>query len=309
MKKICLFISLAAALLACESKRTSPALSDTPVSGTIRISAEEAFRPVIEEQVAVYQQAWPDAHINVSYKSEADCLKDFFRDSSVRMAIVTRGLSNKEAKYLADSMGYQPAWRAVAADAVAVIVSAEAPDSAFTLDQLKNMMSGVAKTDKIFVFDGLNRTANVAFIEDSIMKGAKLDTAVVRAVKSSTEVLNYVATHPNAVGFTGINRIGNPEDEQQVAMLKTIRIARIRCDACVNKPYIYPAQQTIMTREYPLVRGLFYLLKENHKGLGSGFSAFLRYERGQLIFRRAYLAPMMNFNVRDVRINEALPED
>jgi hypothetical protein len=38
--------------------------------------------------------------------------------------------------------------------------------------------------------------------------------------------------------------------------------------------------------------------------LGSGFVAFLKYERGQLIFRRAYLGSIMNFNVRNVNLNQ-----
>ena len=42
-----------------------------------------------------------------------------------------------------------------------------------------------------------------------------------------------------------------------------------------------------------------------YKGLGSGFVNFLIYERGQLIFRRAYLWPAkMSFEIRTAGINE-----
>jgi phosphate transport system substrate-binding protein len=74
----------------------------------------------------------------------------------------------------------------------------------------------------------------------------------------------------------------------------------------VDSPYVKPTQAGILTRRYPLVRGLYYILKENYNGLGSGFASFLKYERGQLIFRRAYLAPVMDFEIRSVRINEKL---
>jgi len=48
-----------------------------------------------------------------------------------------------------------------------------------------------------------------------------------------------------------------------------------------------------------LVRGLYYVLKENYAGLGSRFVNFLTTERGQLIFRRALLVPVrINFNRR-----------
>jgi phosphate transport system substrate-binding protein len=55
---------------------------------------------------------------------------------------------------------------------------------------------------------------------------------------------------------------------------------------------------------------LYYVLKENYNGLGSGFVNFMKYERGQLIFRRAYLWPgIMDFNIRTVKLNEKLEKD
>ena len=48
-----------------------------------------------------------------------------------------------------------------------------------------------------------------------------------------------------------------------------------------------------------MVRPLFFILKENTLGLGTGFVNFLSLERGQLIFRRSYLVPAkMDFTVR-----------
>ena len=68
-------------------------------------------------------------------------------------------------------------------------------------------------------------------------------------------------------------------------------------------------QESILTQKYPLVRGLYYVIKENYKGLGTGFIDFLKYERGQLIFKRAYLGPVMGFDIRNVKLNEKLPKN
>jgi phosphate transport system substrate-binding protein len=46
-------------------------------------------------------------------------------------------------------------------------------------------------------------------------------------------------------------------------------------------------------------------LKENYEGLGKGFVNFLIYERGQLIFKRAFLLPArMDFGVRTMQVTE-----
>ena len=307
--KVLVGFTIAVMFISFNKKQASSIPTDTPVKGTIEISADESFEPVIREQIAMYEASFPGTKINARFKSEADCLKDLFNDSLTRMVIVTRGLTDKEERFMTRKLTYNPAWNEVASDAVAVIVNMKSADTLFTLDKLRQQLTGKLNREITMVFDGINKTSTVRFIEDSVLKGGKFDTSVVKAVKTSDEVLEYIATHEKAVGFVGINRIGNPEDPKQVAMLRKVKIAYVKCDVCVNTPYILPSQESILNRRYPLVRGLYYVLKENHMGLGSGFVSFLKYERGQLIFRRAYLGPVMGFALREIKLNDKLPKD
>jgi len=263
---------------------------------------------VIEEQIRVYEASYPGTHINATFKTEADCLKDFFRDSLNRMVIVTRGLTAKEERFMIDSLGYNPGWNEIASDAIAVVINSKSNDSLFTMGRLQQQLTGKINRNQTIVFDGLNATSTVRYISDSILRGEQFDTSVVKATKNSQEVIDYVAQHEDAIGLVGISWIGNPEDSAQVNLLKKVKIAFLQCDACQGKPYVKPMQESILTRRYPLVRGLYYITKENFSGLGTGFVSFLKYERGQLIFKRAYLGPVMGFGVRNVKINESLPK-
>ena len=320
-------------------------VTDSPSSGKINISVDESFKPVIEEHIKVYEASYPHAQIIAHYKTEAECFKDLLRDTSTRMIIVTRGLNAREEKYFLDSLNYVPFWDDVASDAIAVVVNIKSKDTIFTIDRLKKQLTGqlgaVDSTTKDYkarpgsvnfaatgnansafsangyyaarketiVFDGLNATSTIRFVADSILHGQAFDTSVVKAVKSSREVLEYVAANENAIGFVGISWIGNREDTAQVNMLKKVKMAYVQCDRCVDSPYVKPTQWGILGERYPLVRGLYYIVKENYLGLGSGFANFLQYERGQLIFRRAYLGPRMGFVVRDVRFNQKPKKD
>jgi phosphate transport system substrate-binding protein len=300
---------LALCAAACKSKKSI--LMDSPVNGSINISIDESFKPVMDAQVKMYEASNPAVKLNVHYKPEADCLKDLLRDTATRMVIVTRRLSEKEEKFLADSMEYKPRWDGLATDAIAVIVPIGSSDTLFTVEDLRNRLSGKSAKKNPIVLDGLSATSTVRFARDSIMEGKlNFDSSVVRAVKSSSEVINYVAATPGSIGMVGISWIGNPEDTAQLKLLKKVKIAYLRCDRCDGKPYVKPTQASIMEKRYPLVRALYYILKENYTGLGSGFVGFLQYERGQLIFRRAYLAPgKMGFGIRHVKINEKLRKD
>ena len=294
-------------LTACNNtSKNKQTVTDTPTSGTINISVDESFRPVIEEAIKVYEGSYPDAHIIAHYKPEAECFKDLYRDSSNRMIIVTRGLTRKESRFYTDSLNYTPVSNRLAWDAITVITNKNNTDTLYSLESLQQLLEGKKGNHKKVVFDGLNATSTVRFTIDSILHGGNFDTSVVKAVKNSSEVLDYIAANTDAIGLVGISWIGNPEDTAQVNMLKKVKMAYIKCKACNDTPYVKPSQQSILSRRYPLVRGLYYIVKENYSGLGSGFADFLNFERGQLVFRRAYLAPKMDFGIRTVQVNEKL---
>jgi phosphate transport system substrate-binding protein len=285
--------------------------TDTPSNGSINISVDESFKPIIDEQIKMYEATYPKAKINVHYKPEADCLKDLLRDTANRMVIVTRGLNEKEERFLTDSLSYRPRWDGVATDAIAVIVNINSSDTLFTVEDLRNRLTGKSGKKNPIILDGLSATSTVRFARDSILQGnLPFDSSIVRAVKSSSEVIDYVAATPGSIGMVGISWIGNPEDTAQVKLLNKVKIAYLRCDRCAGTPYVKPTQASIMEKRYPLVRALYYILKENYNGLGTGFASFLQFERGQLIFRRAYLAPgKIGFGIRHVKINEKLKKD
>ncbi len=283
--------------------------TDSPTQGTIHISADESFKPVIDEQIAMYEALNPATHIIADYKPEASCLKDLFQDTATRMVIITRALAPNEEKYLIDTLKYIPPSAKIASDAIAIVVNANSIDTLFTVDNLRQRLLGKINRNQKIVFDGLSATSAVRYITDSVLRGASFDTSVVKAAKNSQEVLNFVSENLNAIGLVGISWIGNPEEPAQVAMLKKVKLAYVRCDVCDGQPFVKPMQQSIATKRYPLVRGLHYVLKENFNGLGAAFATFLKYEQGQLIFRRAYLNPVMDFDVRSVRVNEKLPDN
>lgn len=274
---------------------------DTRDKGTIHISVDESFKPVIDSQIKVYEDSYPDTKIIAHYKPEADCLKDLLVDS-IRMIITTRSISDKEKSFINDSLKVYPDQSTIAYDAIAVIIHPAATDSFFTMNEIRNLVTGKGDQKLKPVFDGVKATSTVRFMIDSVLKGAPLGPNVV-AAQNSEGVIDYIAKNPNAVGFIGVSWIGNKEDSAQLSFLKKVKIANIES---TDNPggYIKPWQANIYARRYPMIRDLVYVLKEKHRGLGHGFANFLRGDRGQLIFRRAYLLPAKQaFYVRPTTLN------
>lgn len=271
-------------------------------SGTIHISADESFKPVIDSQIQVFESSYPEAKVIVHYKPEAECLKDFAVDS-IRMIIATRGYTKNEEQFMLDSLNTLPSKMTAAYDAIAVIVHPAAKDSLFTMDELKGILTGKSDYKLRPVFDGTKATSTVRFIIDSVLKGQSLG-ANVTAAQSSEEVIDYVSKTQDAIGFIGVSWIGNKEDSMQLTYMKKVKVAQIE-NKLLPGVYVTPAQYNIYYRRYPMVRDLIYVLKEKDKGLGHGFAYFLTGQRGQLIFKRSYLMPaQMNFNLRTANLRE-----
>jgi phosphate transport system substrate-binding protein len=271
--------------------------------GSINISADESFKPVIDSQVQVYEAKYPRVKLIVNYKPEADCIKDLGVDS-VRMVIVTRRYTPAEKNFMLDSLKVSPEQLSLAFDAIAVVVHPGAADSLFTMAEIHEILQGKFRKNLIPVFDGLRATSTVRFAIDSVLRGASLTDKSI-AAQNSEGVIDYVSGHPEAIGFIGVSWIGNKDDEQQRSFLTKVKLAEIESTDLPGK-YIQPVQANIYNGRYPMKRELVYILKENHReGLGHGFKNFMTSERGQLIFRRAYLVPAhMQFNVRSAALRD-----
>jgi phosphate transport system substrate-binding protein len=276
-------------VVSCKPKKQQP--TDTGSSGTIHISVDESFKPIIEEQIRVFESSNPKANIIAHYKPEAECWDDLLKDST-RMVIVTKKLTQDETSYYADSLGLYPESGLLAYDAVALVVNKTASDSVFEKKTVQELLSGESSLPLKPVFDGTKATSTVRFAIDSILKGKQLNTKNITAAKTSSEVVKYIAQNPGYIGFVGVSWIGNPEDTAQINLLTKVRIAWLPCDSCKEEgTFTKPWQEEILTRRYPYTRGIFYVLKENHSGLGKAMVNFMKGDRGQLIFRRGYVVP------------------
>lgn len=287
----------------CKSyKEQEEHLADTPYRGTIYVSADETFKTVIDEQVQVYESNFPGTKIIVDYKPEAECLKDLLTDS-VRMVIVTRRHTEEEKEFLADSMKVLLRSMTVARDGIAIILNPAEKDSLFTMKDIKEILGGTFRKNLIPVFDGVKATSTVRFIIDSVLRGDSL-TKEAMAARSSEGVIDYVSKNTGVIGFIGVGWIGNPEDTSQLSFLNRVRVGAIE-STDIPDSYVKAYQANIYIKRYPMVRDLNYILKENYRGLGTGFANFMSGEIGQLIFRRAYLAPAQKkLGIRPVKLNE-----
>lgn len=295
------YIALLATMIilsSCTSNNKSGKIQDTPTSGTIKISVDETYRPLIESEIKVFESLYPKAHIIAEYKPEVDCFRDLMADSA-RLILVTRDFNQKEKDYLKE-VKISPQSMLLAWDGVALITNHSNPDSILTMDQVRNIMDGTDTEKKWqIIFDNSN-SSTVRYVMDSINKGKELPKNVM-AAKTNPEVIDYVAQSKDALGIIGVSWISDTNDAQAIEFTNKVNVVKVRADN--GSDFVKPYQAYIALGSYPLKRGLFFCLKEPYSGLGSGFATFLGGQEGQMVIGKFKLFPArLNIVFREANI-------
>ena len=290
-------ILLFAALFSCQERDNSGKVVDTPTTGSIRIMVDECYKPIITSAIDVFDSIYSRATIEALYTSEGEAFAALFRDS-VQVILAARQPTEAEVEKHFKPRGFRPTTTPIAYDAVAFIVNPDNKDTVFTIDQLRNILTG--KTAKwhdfnpnstlgeiLLVFDN-PLSGTVRYAKDTIAEGAPLP-ANASALKSNQEVIDYVARNKNAIGIIGANWISDTDDKGVQAFRREIRIADIA--ATTGAEGFGPYQAYLATGQYPFRRTIYVINAQARKGLGLGLASFLASDPGQRMMLKDGLLP------------------
>jgi phosphate transport system substrate-binding protein len=289
----------------------SPGAQDTPTSGNVAVGVDETFAPILQAQIDTFAKLYPNAHVKMSFQPEEKVMLDLLNDQ-IKVAVVSREL-NAEEKADFEKQKITPRLTRVGIDGLAIVLNRANPDSLFTVAQLAdiftgktsnwNQISGKKDLAAINVVFDANRSSTARFVRDSVTRGAAL-TKRVFAATSNPALLDYVATHPSAIGVVGVNWISDRDDPASMKFANKVRVASItaRPNPTPNdyiQPYqVYLAEKTPEQiaehpelQNYPLRRNLYIISREARAGLGTGFASFVAGKNGQLIFQKSGLLP------------------
>lgn len=297
-KRICLVTAtlLGMGLFSCDSSKKL----DNPVRGSIRIAADESFKPVIEELTHGYEAIYPETHFDVSYISEQEAIIELLKDS-VRMVFVTRELTQNERDAIEAKQSVVKV-QSVATDGIALIAAKQNPDSLITMQDLHDLFSGkIVNWDQIrssrqtglvtLVFDGAN-SSNLSFIK-SKFKIKDFNNIKIYAAGSNQKVIEYVKNNPLAIGFIGVNWISDGKDLLARDLSKGIRVFGVsnQTNPDSMSSYFQPFYHSLRYEDYPLSRKLFIISREGYSGLGGGLMTYIARDVGGLIIQKKGLVP------------------
>jgi phosphate transport system substrate-binding protein len=299
IKTIILFPVLAVFLtVACKSFSSKQINKETPTRGDIKIAVDESYQLLADSEIAVFENMYRYARITPLNASEDSILKLFMADS-VRLMITSRKLTVNEEAYLKENL-IIPRTTNIAWDAVAFIVNKSNPDSLIRYNILQDILKGNLSGWK--QVNGKSKLGNIEVVFDNqgsgniryIMKKFGITSLPEYCYSSNSNpaVVEYVESHPNALGIISVNWVSDPDDSITHAFLQRIKVIGVSPEFYSEGNDFYtPHPAYIADKSYPFIREVYAISRESFTGLGRGFIQFVAGDQGQRIILKSGMLP------------------
>lgn len=262
--------------------------------GKLVIECDESVFPPFEKMAAEFGEQYPDAHITLRPAEARAAIADFFNDS-VRVIVSGRPFNKEERDMLSAAKIEFQEWH-VAQSAVAIISHLESGVSRLRMSEADSLFSGVTtrapgrkKGQPIeLVVGDINASTNEAFRAE-VLKARKYSVTAT-PIKTSAEIVRYVAKTPNTVGIVGIAWLKGFDNRVNVVELGG---PGFRPDTTRTAGQYYtPAQAYVFQGFYPIATPVYIYSRAVDRDLGLGFISFATSAAGQKIITREGLVPV-----------------
>lgn len=288
-------------IIACNDDNKS--LGESSTRGNIKIVADPSLQKVMDLQLKVWDSSYPEGHIKIEYNDEPKAFNRLLTDTSIRMIISTRDLTESERK-AGESKKLKFRSLAIAQDGVAIIVNKESEDKKMTVPMLANIIEGNFPRKYNVIFDKENSSI-VRFVQDSVLKGNKIPENNSFATENTAQVIDYVKNNKNALGIIGLDQLFTNNDSTGLPKFNAdITVVALQAENDTTNDYYQPYPAYMALGYYPLKRNIYFISKEAWNGLGSGFANFLTLPAGQMIFKKSNMVPLrVSLEITEVKIN------
>ncbi|RZJ77464.1 MAG: phosphate ABC transporter substrate-binding protein [Flavobacterium sp.] len=270
----------------CNQKSKNESSEETILKGSLNITVDETVKPIVDDQIAVFEGTYYDAKISVTPKSEAELINDLLNQKA-KVVVTTRDLT-KEEKSSFDKSKINPRVTPFAKDAIALISNKSNNDTLIALKSVIDFIQGKSDSKiKGLVFDNPN-SSTVRYMKD-LAKVKDMPSTGIFSFKTNEEVIKFVSENDGVIGVIGVNWLSQPSPNT-ADLVQKVNILGVK--GLQDDGYYYPTQNDLAEMKYPLARDLFIINCQGYTGLGMGFASFIAGEIGQRIILKSGLLPV-----------------
>ncbi|WP_276379878.1 PstS family phosphate ABC transporter substrate-binding protein [Flavobacterium sp. H4147] len=270
----------------CNQKSKNESDKETILKGNLDITVDETVKPIVDDQVAVFEGTYYGAKIAVKPKSEAELINDLLNQKA-KVVVTARNLTQEELSRFEKSK-IKPRVTPFATDAIAFVTNKSNNDTLIALKTVLDFMQGKPDTGiKGLVFDNPN-SSTVRYMKE-LAKVKDVPKTGVFSFKTNDEVIKFVSENDGMIGVVGVNWLSQPSPNM-IDIIKKINVLSVK--GLNDTKYYNPTQNDLAEVKYPLARDLFIINCQGYSGLGMGLSSFIAGDIGQRIVLKSGLLPV-----------------
>ncbi|WP_343615577.1 substrate-binding domain-containing protein [Flavobacterium sp.] len=270
----------------CNQKSKNESDKETILKGNLDITVDETVKPIVDDQVAVFEGTYYGAKIAVKPKSEAELINDLLNQKA-KVVVTARNLTQEELSRFEKSK-IKPRVTPFATDAIAFVTNKSNNDTLIALKTVLDFMQGKTNTGiKGLVFDNPN-SSTVRYMKE-LAKVKDVPKTGVFSFKTNDEVIKFVSENDGMIGVVGVNWLSQPSPNM-IDIIKKINVLSVK--GLNDTKYYNPTQNDLAEVKYPLARDLFIINCQGYSGLGMGLSSFIAGDIGQRIVLKSGLLPV-----------------
>jgi phosphate transport system substrate-binding protein len=332
MKKITV-VSLICSILLLTSASCTEVKRGEYAKGSGTVYCDEGFKPIMDEEIEVFEYNYPESSIIPFYVSESQAIDSLLADKT-QSIVVTKELTKEQREYIKAKNKRIAKTNCIAIDAVALIANKNNTITTLSMSDIKDIMNGkithwtqLGSNDTTaikLVFDNAG-SSTVSFMRDKFLpQGANIaDYTNSYAQKSNADVFDIIKKDKSALGIISVSWLGedlsvakkvpmdkrmkdysNQTDTIASNLTSEVNILKVSNPTEENdytligyKPY----QAYIYSGEYPLFRKVYMISTAPNSTVMHSFYTFITGFVGQKIISKTGILPY-HVNPRVVEI-------
>mgnify|MGYP000593325493 CR=1 FL=1 len=215
-----------------------------------RIKGSDTVLPLSQELSEMYMKAHPSATLTVTGGGSGVGISALL-DGTTDLAMASRRIKFSEKMKMKQAK-HTPCEVIVAYDALAVIVHPSNPVKQLTREQLEGIFRGkitnwkqVGGEDaKIVVYSRETSSGTYEFFKESVLHNKNYKSSVL-SMPATGAIIQSVSQTRGAIGYVGLAYLN-----------KRVKALAISYDQ--GQHYVLPSIRTAMSKQYPVVRPLYY---------------------------------------------------
>jgi len=260
-------------------------------TGRLAIGVDTSIAPIIKQQTEIFTFLNDSIELEETYANE-DLLFEKFRKKEVSVVIIPRQLSPAEITRFKEQDTIYVRQIQLAYDAVALIGSKNTSYPKLSMDWLKkNFAPNNSVSTVKLVFDRTNESV----LKNTLAQLGYSDKVSpnVYALNSLEEVINYVSSSNDAVGFIPYSYVSDTDEERVKNVLKSVKVLSLEVRDKEGKTRMAGANQAdIAEGIYPLTQNISALSRFSYTdNLEWLLMNFMFREKGARIFLKGGFVP------------------